>query len=82
MLMRLGNCIKCTGDLLLEDDEWRCLQCGCYYYPERSSETEKEEGVGSPRVRKLWRKYDSDDSLFTVQKVEALLRLRRDGAWQ
>ena len=81
MSMRLGSCMKCTGALLLEDDEWRCLQCGCYYYPERSSATKQEEDDGSPRMRKLWRKYASDDSLFTVHKVEALLRLRRDDAW-
>ena len=34
MLMNLASCLKCKGDLLHEDDEWRCLQCGHYYYPE------------------------------------------------
>ena len=28
----LKGCVKCEGDLFLEDDDWRCLQCGKYYY--------------------------------------------------
>ena len=30
------RCTKCMGDLIQEDDEWRCLQCGRVYYPECS----------------------------------------------
>lgn len=33
MLCQLKNCRKCLGDLVLEGDEWRCWQCGHYYYP-------------------------------------------------
>jgi len=33
MLCRLNSCGKCTGDLILDGDEWRCWQCGTYYYP-------------------------------------------------
>ena len=33
MSWRLKSCNRCLGDLFLEDDEWRCLQCGHYYYP-------------------------------------------------
>ena len=33
----LKSCRKCGGDLVLDGDEWRCWQCGQYYYP-RSSE--------------------------------------------
>ena len=33
MLCLLKNCGKCGGDLLLDGDEWRCWQCGRYYYP-------------------------------------------------
>ena len=33
MLMNLASCYKCKGDLVYEGDEWRCLQCGKYYYP-------------------------------------------------
>lgn len=36
MLCRLKNCPKCSGDLVLDGDEWRCWQCGHYYYPRLS----------------------------------------------
>ena len=31
-LYRLGVCLKCRGDLYLDDGDWICLQCGTYYY--------------------------------------------------
>ena len=33
MLCKFKNCAKCGGDLVLDGDEWRCFQCGTYYYP-------------------------------------------------
>ena len=33
MLCLLKNCRKCNGDLILDGEEWRCWQCGQYYYP-------------------------------------------------
>ena len=33
MLCKLKQCDKCKGDLVLDGDEWRCWQCGTYYYP-------------------------------------------------
>lgn len=36
MPWRLKRCQKCRGDLELDGDEWRCWQCGQYYYPMRS----------------------------------------------
>ena len=35
MLWRLESCDKCQGDLILDGDEWRCWQCGTYYYPDK-----------------------------------------------
>ncbi len=29
---RFKACIKCCGDLALDDGDWICLQCGTYYY--------------------------------------------------
>lgn len=40
MLLNLGSCRKCNGDLVNEGDEWRCLQCGTYYYPQAQSPPE------------------------------------------
>ena len=34
MLLQLGCCRKCNGDLVMDEDDWRCLQCGRYYYSE------------------------------------------------
>ena len=29
---RLGVCLKCRGDLVNDEGDWLCLQCGVYYY--------------------------------------------------
>ena len=29
---RFKACVKCRGDLVLDDSDWLCLQCGTYYY--------------------------------------------------
>ncbi len=31
-LFRFKACRKCRGDLVLEEGDWLCLQCGTYYY--------------------------------------------------
>ena len=28
----LKACVRCGGDLALDDGDWLCLQCGRYYY--------------------------------------------------
>ena len=33
MFCQLKSCGKCGGDLVQDADEWRCWQCGSYYYP-------------------------------------------------
>ena len=33
MECKFKDCTKCKGDLVLDGDEWRCWQCGTYYYP-------------------------------------------------
>ena len=33
MICQLKCCKKCQGDLVLDGEEWRCWQCGQYYYP-------------------------------------------------
>lgn len=33
VLWSLKDCSKCNGDLVLDEDLWRCFQCGHYYYP-------------------------------------------------
>lgn len=36
MTYKLKACGKCNGDLLLDGDEWRCCQCGTYFYPQEA----------------------------------------------
>lgn len=43
MLCQLKNYRKCLGDLVLDGDEWRCWQCGHYYYARPERETLFEE---------------------------------------
>ena len=31
MLCRLKGCDRCTGDLVMDEAEWKCIQCGRYY---------------------------------------------------
>jgi len=33
VLWRFKDCSKCAGDLVSDEDMWRCFQCGHYYYP-------------------------------------------------
>ena len=34
MKCQFKSCSKCNGDLVLDGDDWRCWQCGTYYYPQ------------------------------------------------
>ena len=61
MLMNLASCHKCNGDLIYEGDEWRCLQCGKYYYPKRQQPLEPVGG------RKAWR---INSSIRSIQASE------------
>lgn len=31
-MFQLKGCVNCSGDLFLDDGDWRCLQCGRYFY--------------------------------------------------
>ena len=70
--MRLGMCRECKGDLLLEDDEWRCLQCGCSYYPEHSSSV--ADDTPQPTRRDTPRRLHKDNGP-TSAELSAFLRL-------
>ncbi len=48
MWCRLKGCPKCRGDLVLDGDEWRCWQCGQYYYPKPAVLDLPEEPLRNP----------------------------------
>ena len=50
MLYRFNSCNKCQGDLVLDGDEWRCWQCGTYYYPNEPVMDIPDEPVGPESV--------------------------------
>ena len=47
MLCLLKNCRKCNGDLVLDGEEWRCWQCGQYYY-QRTESLDLREDASTP----------------------------------
>ena len=49
-LYRLGDCLKCSGDLAYDDGDWICLQCGTYYYTGLNSPA-PAEAYGSGLLR-------------------------------
>lgn len=49
MQMKLKNCEHCQGDLVLDGDEWHCLQCGRYYYPKTQFLAQHDALYGSKR---------------------------------
>ncbi len=51
MWCRLKGCPKCRGDLVLDGDEWRCWQCGQYYYPKPALLDLPEEPMQSGPVQ-------------------------------
>jgi hypothetical protein len=32
-MWKFEACKKCRGDLVVDNEDWRCFQCGAYYYP-------------------------------------------------
>jgi hypothetical protein len=81
MLCRLKSCQKCSGDLVLDDDEWRCWQCGHYDYPRlslpelppdvpasNSSGDPADLPGGTPRRRRRSRGAVSDINALIVAK--------------
>ncbi len=47
-IFRLAACLKCRGDLVYDEGDWLCLQCGVYYYTGLSGHT---EGRGDRTLR-------------------------------
>jgi len=72
----LTGCGRCGGDLLQDNDEWRCFQCGNVYYPEHSQlpleravaaqvnfAYNEDKGLLRPKVRRSARHLSPDTTL-------------------
>ncbi len=62
MLCLLKNCRKCKGDLVLDGEEWRCWQCGQYYYPKTESLDPVEKPPNSGLVKAIGEHMPGDRS--------------------
>ena len=71
LVLYLGSCPKCKGDLAKEDDEWRCLQCARYYYPQAAVVAVNDK-IGESR---------SDFSGLAPQKKPAAVGAEFDAAF-
>ena len=49
MLCRFKKCGRCGGDLVLDEADWRCVQCAHYYYA-RPGSTGHERESGRPEA--------------------------------
>ena len=45
MFCQFKGCSKCGGDLVLDQGDWRCWQCGQYYYTKRAVAVEGSYSV-------------------------------------
>ena len=78
--MGVGNCLRCNGILQFEDDEWRCLLCGRYYYPQPPPLP--EDYVPEPNT---WRKYNRmayREESATPRDFNSLLKLVRENKFR
>jgi len=60
MLWRFKSCTRCSGDLVMEEKDWKCIQCGRYYDPIGSDmsnisaqSTPTRSAIHLPRNRRL-----------------------------
>lgn len=51
-IFRLAACLKCRGDLVYDEGDWLCLQCGVYYYTGLSGHSDIRGG-GTLRIARI-----------------------------
>jgi len=79
----LKACVKCGGDLVLDEGDWRCLQCGSYYYiglyregqPMKWRRLQPNSGKATASSADLTGK-----PVYPIRGELALLRIPRRGA--
>jgi hypothetical protein len=48
MICHLKGCPRCDGDLVFDEGDWRCWQCGHYYYTWRGQPLEESLARSQP----------------------------------
>ena len=51
MLCRLKSCVWCNGDMIIEEDIWKCFQCGRFDYLAASAVDVQAREPGPPISR-------------------------------
>ena len=82
MLLQLGNCPKCNGDLLREEDELHCLQCGKYYYPGRAKPDDPAQEAKSWNINSVIQANQRGDTRWLDQNREIIDHLKRGRSTQ
>ena len=62
---RLKGCAKCGGDLVVDELDWLCLQCGTYYYTnlyQRRTQAGRTQAEGEEADGPLYAKEKSAES--------------------
>ena len=76
MLMGVGNCLRCNGLLQIEEDEWRCLLCGRYYYPQPPPLPENY--VPEPKTHRKYNRMGYRDEIVTPHDINSVSKLIRE----
>ena len=89
----LKSCQKCGGDLVQDNDEFRCWQCGSYYYPKMDlpelpldtpapqASGDPDDLPGAPRRRRhcsRWAVRDINNMLVAKDRSEQRWWVRND----
>ncbi len=78
--MGVRNCLRCNGFLQLEDDEWRCLLCGRYYYPQPPPLPENY--VPELKTRRKYNQTENRDESVTPHDINSLLKMFRENKFR
>ena len=76
-LFRLKACQKCRGDLVLDEGDWLCLQCGRYYYTGLYQDRPGQPGgsqwarpaLPPPRTEKHFKRWLSPVAMNVVEQI-------------
>ena len=78
MLTQLKSCTKCGGDLVFYEGDWRCWQCGQYYYTGLGTSVGAPE-PGDSQSARVWLEQRSTPDPWRRSEVveEAPVKRRR-----
>jgi len=83
MFWRLKGCNRCTGDLVMEEDSWRCWQCGHYYYPNVSQPSAHSSEPVSARQSHSFGRKKNGYGERADRNINSMIRAKRtsDESW-